>query len=304
MGAPVTSAVLRCVMALLDDAGMGLTPARAANATSSLTRPGWDQATSTLAAAMVPMPVSSTRPAAGLASTSSAIRFILSVCSEWRASILLARLTASLWAVAVARSSSRWRQRETSVIVLAPRGPRASTSRLMALQSSWANKFVLWLAADSWSRRDMCYYECKPEQGPRALLEPTGAGHDAASLIFNQPDYRVINTVLFPDGIRRATVESTFPPGCTSCSVIASQVKERRCQKLRDISVAGTVVLLWDKQRRICDEYLHERQSFCEATTEFLHRAPSSCRLRETLSEEVIDSGGSVSEAAKAFGIS
>ncbi|CCK24533.1 hypothetical protein BN159_0154 [Streptomyces davaonensis JCM 4913] len=54
---------------------MGLTPARAANAASSRTRPGWDQATRTVAAVTGPIPVSSGRPAAGLASTSSPIRF-------------------------------------------------------------------------------------------------------------------------------------------------------------------------------------------------------------------------------------
>jgi hypothetical protein len=67
-------------------------------------------------------------------------------------------------------------------------------------------------------------------------------------LIFNLPDYRVAGTVLLPDGARHVTVESTFPPGCPSCGVIASRVKERRCQKLRDIPVAGAVVLLWDKR--------------------------------------------------------
>jgi hypothetical protein len=86
------------------------------------------------------------------------------------------------------------------------------------------------------------------------LLEPTGAGHDAASLIFNLPDYRVTSTVLLPDGIRHVTVESTFPPGCPSCGVLASRIKGRRCQKQRDIPVAGAVVLLWDKRHMFCDE--------------------------------------------------
>jgi hypothetical protein len=70
------------------------------------------------------------------------------------------------------------------------------------------------------------------------LLEPTVAAEDAASLIFNLPDYRVTGTVLLWDGARHVTVESTFPPGCPSCGVIALRVKERRCQRLRDIPVA------------------------------------------------------------------
>ena len=136
------------------------------------------------------------------------------------------------------------------------------------------------------------------------MLEPTGAGHDAASLIFNLPDYRVTSTVLDPDGIRHITVEPTFPPGCPSCAVIASRVKERRCQKLRDIPVAGTIELLWQKKRWFCDEYLCQRQSFCEATPQVPRRARSTRRLRETLLEAVIDSGRAVSETARAFGIS
>lgn len=49
--------------------------------------------------------------------------------------------------------------------------------------------------------------------------------------------------------------------------MIAFRVKERRCQKLRDIPVAGAVVLLCDKRRWFCDEYLFDRRSFCEPGT-------------------------------------
>ncbi|WP_426938646.1 ISL3 family transposase [Pseudarthrobacter sp. S3] len=123
-------------------------------------------------------------------------------------------------------------------------------------------------------------------------------------MIFNLHDYRVLATAVLPDGVRHVTVESTFPPGCPSCGVIASRVKERRCQKLRDIPVAGSVVLLWDKRRWFCDEYLCDRKSFCEATPQVPRRARSTRRLRETLVDAVIDSGRAVSETATAFGIS
>jgi transposase len=130
------------------------------------------------------------------------------------------------------------------------------------------------------------------------------AAEDAASLIFNLPDYRVTGTVLLPDGARHITVESTFPPGCPSCGVIAARVKERRCQRLRDIPVAGAVVLLWDKRRWFCGEFLCERKSFCEATPQVPRRARSTRRLRETVLDAVIGSGRAVSETAVAFGIS
>lgn len=136
------------------------------------------------------------------------------------------------------------------------------------------------------------------------MLKPTVAAEDAASLIFNLPAYRVTATVLLPDGVRHVTVETTFPPGCPSCGVVAFRVKERRCQRLRDIPVAGRVELLWDKRRWFCDEYLYERKSFCEATPEVPRRARSTRRLRQTVPEAVITSGRAVSETALAFGIS
>ncbi|MDI3213096.1 transposase family protein [Arthrobacter sp. AL12] len=123
-------------------------------------------------------------------------------------------------------------------------------------------------------------------------------------MIFNLPDYRVTATVQLPDGARYVTVESMFPPGCPSCGVIASRVKERRCQQLRDIPVAGAVVLLWDKRRWFCDEYLCERKSFYEATPQVPRRARSTRRLRETVLDAVITSGRAVSETAVAFGVS
>ena len=54
-------------MVLPEEAGIGLTPAKAANAASERTRPGWDQARETTAAVTGPMPVLSSRAAAVLA---------------------------------------------------------------------------------------------------------------------------------------------------------------------------------------------------------------------------------------------
>ena len=44
------------------------------------------------------------------------------------------------------------------------------------------------------------------EEGPRALIEPTGSPRDAASVIFNLPGYRVIEAVDLPLGGRRVKV--------------------------------------------------------------------------------------------------
>lgn len=73
------------------------------------------------------------------------------------------------------------------------------------------------------------------------MFEPTGSLRDAASTIFNLPDYRVIDAVDLPDGVRRVVVESTAPPGCPACGVISVRVHSRRRQVVRDVPVGGPV---------------------------------------------------------------
>jgi transposase len=80
------------------------------------------------------------------------------------------------------------------------------------------------------------------------VFEPTGSQRDAASAIFNLPDYRVLSAIDADDGIRRVEVESTDPPGCPVCGVLAARVDSRRRQWLRDLPVAGPVELVWVKR--------------------------------------------------------
>ena len=86
------------------------------------------------------------------------------------------------------------------------------------------------------------------------MTEPTGVAADAATSIFNLPDYRVISATVLADGRRRVIVETDQPPGCPSCGVVASRRKERRFQRIRDIPVAGAVEVLWSKYRWYCEE--------------------------------------------------
>lgn len=136
------------------------------------------------------------------------------------------------------------------------------------------------------------------------MIEPTGPRFDAATVIFNLPDYRVVDTTVLTFGQRRITVESVFPPGCPTCGVVSVRRKERRFQRLRDIPVAGPVELVWAKLRWFCDELVCARKSFNEATSEVPRRARSTRRLRDSLVAAVIGSGRAVSEAAAAFGVS
>lgn len=136
------------------------------------------------------------------------------------------------------------------------------------------------------------------------MNEPTGAAPDAATSIFNLPDYRVISATVLGDGRRQVIVETDQPPGCPTCGVVASRRKEQRFQRIRDIPVAGAVEVLWSKYRWYCEERACPRLSFFESTTQVPRRARSTGRLRDHLVEAVIRSGRAVSETAAAFGVS
>lgn len=136
------------------------------------------------------------------------------------------------------------------------------------------------------------------------MTEPTVSRRDAASTIFNLPDYRVVDAVDLPDGGRRVTVASTDPPGCPGCGVIATKVHSRRLQRIRDVPVAGAVEVVWAKRRWFCLEPLCGRGTFAEATTQVPRFARSSQRLKEQVVAAVIDSGRAVAEVARAHRIS
>ena len=136
------------------------------------------------------------------------------------------------------------------------------------------------------------------------MNEPTGVAAEAATILFNLPDYRVISTSLSSDGGRRVIVETDQPPGCPTCGVVASRRKERRFQRIRDIPVAGPVEVLWSKYRWYCEEPACERLSFFESTPQVPRRARSTGRLRDQLVDAVIRSGRAVSETAAAFAAS
>lgn len=134
------------------------------------------------------------------------------------------------------------------------------------------------------------------------MIEPTGSRRDAASVIFNLPDYRVIEAGDLPRGARRVVVESTAPPGCPTCGVIATRVHARRAQVVRDVPVAGRVQVVWAKQRWVCAEAGCVRGTFWQSTLQVPPRARSTARLKDALVAAVIDSGRSAREAAAAHG--
>jgi transposase len=136
------------------------------------------------------------------------------------------------------------------------------------------------------------------------VIETTGLQRDAASTIFNLPDYRVIDALDLAGGVRRVLVESTAPPGCPACGVISTSVHARRRQVVRDVPVAGAVQVVWAKRRWACREGRCPRRTFWESTVQVPTRARSTARLKDALVAAVIGSGRSAPETARAHGLS
>ena len=136
------------------------------------------------------------------------------------------------------------------------------------------------------------------------MFEPTGSQRDAASAIFNLPDYRVLHAVDADDGVRRVEVESTAAPGCPVCGVLAVRVHSSRRQTLRDLPVAGPTEVVWFKRRWFCDETRCPRKTFSEVTDQVPAYARSTARLCQALVAAVVVSGRAASEVARAHRVS
>ena len=136
------------------------------------------------------------------------------------------------------------------------------------------------------------------------MHENTGSQRDAASTIFNLPNYRVIDATDLPDGDRRVVITSTVTPGCPVCGVLATKVHSRRSQRVRDVPVAGATVVMWAKRRWFCLEPGCDRGTFWEATVQIPRYARSTTRLRDQVVSAVITSGRAASEVARAHGVS
>jgi len=136
------------------------------------------------------------------------------------------------------------------------------------------------------------------------VIEPTGSRREAASVLFNLPDYHVMGAVDLPGGGRRVVIEATSPPGCPVCGVVATRVHQRTWQRLRDVPVAGAVEVIWCKRRWVCIEAGCPKRTFAESTAQVPPRSRSTVRLRAALVAAVVVSGRAASEVARAHQVS
>ena len=136
------------------------------------------------------------------------------------------------------------------------------------------------------------------------MTEPTCSQRDAASVIFNLPDYHVIDAIDLPLGGRRIIVQAdTIGDGCPECGVVSERVHAWCRQRVRDVPHAGRVEVIVRKPRLVCSERACSRITFTQTTAELPLRARCTTRLRRAILEAVIDHGRPVAGVAEGFGV-
>jgi transposase len=92
--------------------------------------------------------------------------------------------------------------------------------------------------------------------GPDPLSAVPGrSGHEHGRVLFDLPGYRVLDAVDLPGGGRRVVIEAVpAEDGCPDCGVLSSRVHKRTRQRLRDVPVAGRIVVELVKRRLACLE--------------------------------------------------
>ena len=69
------------------------------------------------------------------------------------------------------------------------------------------------------------------------MFKPTvDAAIDAASILFNLPEYRVIAVTRDGSGAREVFIDTPIvEAGCPSCGVVTGRVHQRTTQRVRDV---------------------------------------------------------------------
>jgi len=117
------------------------------------------------------------------------------------------------------------------------------------------------------------------------MFKPTvEAALQAASVLFNLPEYRVLATVRDETGRREVFVET--PAGeaaCPSCGVFTARVHQRTQQRVRDVPFDGLVTVWWIKKRWRCGESRCGKATFTESTDQVPPRARLTTRLKDRI---------------------
>lgn len=118
------------------------------------------------------------------------------------------------------------------------------------------------------------------------MFQPTvDAASDAASVLFNLPQYRVVAVIRDDAGGREVFIDTpTGEAGCPSCGVMTSRVHQRTRQRIHDVPFGGVVMVWWVKKRWRCAESQCNRATF----TEYTDQVPPYARLTTRLKERIV----------------
>ena len=117
------------------------------------------------------------------------------------------------------------------------------------------------------------------------MFKPTvDAASDAASVLFNLPEYRVVAVTRDAEGAREVVIDTpSLEAGCPSCGAVTSRVHQRTRQRVRDVPFDGPVTVWWVKKRWRCTEARCGRATFTEHTDQVPPFARVTTRLRERI---------------------
>lgn len=136
------------------------------------------------------------------------------------------------------------------------------------------------------------------------MIKDTGAG-DAASILFNLEDYRVLSVETSTAG-RTVVVEPiSTEAGCPSCGVISSRIQARPMHRVKDVACGGKDLRVLVRKRRLtCQEEACSKRTFVQTTEQL----PLRSRLTTRLIGQIVDAGiqelRAVTGIARASGVS
>lgn len=137
------------------------------------------------------------------------------------------------------------------------------------------------------------------------MFKPTVGAADAASVLFNLPEYRVIDVVAGEHWGREVFIETpVLEADCPGCGVLTSRVHQRTRQRVHDVNFDGAVRVWWIKKRWRCGEPLCGTATFTEHTTQVPARARLTARLKDRIVSALSGEVRAVSRVAAELDVS
>ncbi len=128
---------------------------------------------------------------------------------------------------------------------------------------------------------------------------------DAASILLNLTDYRVITATHEPAGRQTLIEPVATEAACPSCGVLTTRIQARGVHRVKDLPTGGDGLDLWVRKRRMaCQESACPRRSFVQTTAQLPFRARITVRLSQRLVDEMSCELRAVSRVAAAHGVS